>query len=134
MYGTRLTIGLVEYKLKEQGILKDSKLITVKPREIVEIGQFKVEFLRTSHSIADSAALAIHTPVGTVFHSGDFKIDFTPIGGEIADLHRFAQLGEKGVLVMLCDSTNIERPGYTMSERTVGETLTIYSEKRNSEL
>ncbi|ADV79660.1 ribonuclease J [Thermoanaerobacter brockii subsp. lactiethylicus] len=123
VYGTRLTIGLVEYKLKEQGILKDSKLITVKPREIVEIGQFKVEFLRTSHSIADSAALAIHTPVGTVFHSGDFKIDFTPIGGEIADLHRFAQLGEKGVLVMLCDSTNIERPGYTMSERTVGETF-----------
>jgi len=123
VYGTRLTIGLVEYKLKEQGILKDSKLITVKPREIVEIGQFKVEFLRTSHSIADSAALAIHTPVGTVFHSGDFKIDFTPIGGEIADLHRFAQLGGKGVLVMLCDSTNIERPGYTMSERTVGETF-----------
>ena len=123
VYGTRLTIGLVEYKLKEHGILKDSKLITVKPREIVEIGQFKVEFIRTSHSIADSAALAIHTPVGTVFHSGDYKVDFTPIGGEIPDLHRFAQLGEKGVLVMLCDSTNIERPGYTMSERTVGETF-----------
>jgi len=123
VYGTRLTLGLVENKLKEHGILKDCKLITVKPRETVELGQFKVEFIRTSHSIADSAALAIHTPVGVVFHSGDFKIDFTPIGGEIADFHRFAELGERGVLVMLCDSTNIERPGYTMSERTVGDTF-----------
>lgn len=123
VYGTHLTLGLVENKLKEHGILKDCKLVTVKTRETVDIGQFKVEFIRTSHSIADSAALAIHTPVGTVFHSGDFKIDFTPIGGEIADFHRFAELGEQGVLVMLCDSTNIERPGYTMSERTVGDTF-----------
>lgn len=123
VYGTRLTLGLVEYKLKENGLLRDSKLVTVKPRETVTFGQLKVEFIRTSHSIADSAALAIHTPVGVVFHSGDFKIDFTPIGGEVADFHRFAELGEQGVLVMMCDSTNIERPGYTMSEKTVGDTF-----------
>ncbi|MDI6604159.1 ribonuclease J [Aceticella autotrophica] len=123
IYGTRLTLGLVENKLKEYGLLRDSKLITVKPKETVKIGQFKIEFIRTTHSIADSVALAIHTPVGVIFHSGDFKIDYTPIAGEVADFHRFAELGAQGVLVMLCDSTNIERPGYTMSERTVGETF-----------
>lgn len=123
VYGTRLTIGIVETRLKEQGLLRDSKLINVNPGESVEIGNFKVEFIRTTHSIADSVALAIHTPIGVIVHTSDFKVDYTPIDGKPMDIHRFAELGRKGVLVMLADSTNIERPGYTLSEKTVGETL-----------
>ncbi|NLY42451.1 MAG: ribonuclease J [Clostridiaceae bacterium] len=123
VYGTRLTLGLVEYKLKEHGLLSDVKLETVKPGDQITLGAFKVEFIRSTHSIADSVAIALHTPVGIVVHTGDFKIDYTPIEGEMIDLARFGQLGKMGVLALLADSTNVERPGYTMSERTVGETF-----------
>jgi ribonuclease J len=123
VYGTRLTLGLVENKLKEHGILKDADLRCVKYGDVVKLGNIEVEFIRTSHSIADSAALAIKTPIGTIVHTGDFKIDYTPIDGDVADLARFAELGKEGVLLLMADSTNVERPGYTMSERTVGETF-----------
>lgn len=123
VYGTKLALGLLEYKLEEHGILSSCKLQTVNPGETIELGAFKVEFIRSTHSIADSVALAIHTPVGVVVHTSDFKVDYTPISGEPIDLPRFAELGKKGVLLLMCDSTNVERPGYTMSERTVGETF-----------
>lgn len=123
VYGTKLTLGIVETKLKEHGLLSSVELITVKPKDIVKLESSSVEFIRTSHSIADSVALAIHTPAGVILHTGDFKIDFTPIDGGVADLTRFAELGKKGVTVMMADSTNVERPGYTMSESTVGETF-----------
>ncbi|RKD34610.1 ribonuclease J [Thermohalobacter berrensis] len=122
IYGTKFTIGLVENKLQEHKI-NNVKLNVVKPGNWIKQGCFKIEFISTNHSIPDSVALAIHTPVGTVVHTGDFKIDYTPINGEIIDLHKFAELGKKGVLVLMADSTNVERPGYTMSERTVGETF-----------
>lgn len=121
VYGTRLALGLLEYKLEEHGILSGCKLETVSQGQIIDLGVFKVEFIRSTHSIADAVALAIHTPVGVVVHTSDFKIDYTPISGEAIDLPRFAELGKKGVLLLMCDSTNVERPGYTMSERTVGE-------------
>src|SRR5690606_32577553 len=98
-------------------------LNVVQHSDVIELGCFKVEFIRSTHSIADSMALAIFTPVGTVFHTGDFKIDYTPIEGEPIDLARLAELGKKGVLLLMCDSTNVERQGYTMSEKTVGETF-----------
>lgn len=123
VYGTRLTLGLVENKLKEHGLLKDVELKCVKPKDVVKFGEINVEFIKTSHSIADSVALAVFTPAGVVVHTGDFKIDYTPIDGDVIDLARFAELGREGVLLMMADSTNIERPGYTMSERTVGETF-----------
>jgi ribonuclease J len=122
VYGTKLTLGLVEYKLKEHGI-DNANLQTVKARDVVKFGSISVEFIKTSHSIADSVALAIHTPVGVLVHTSDFKVDYTPIDGEVMDLARFASLGEKGVLALMCDSTNVERPGYTMSEKTVGVTF-----------
>lgn len=122
VYGTRLTIGLVEHKLKEHDILSRSKLIRTKPGTVINAGQnFKVEFIHTNHSVADSAALAIKTPVGTVIHMGDFKIDTTPIVGDVIDLARLGQLGKEGVLALMSDSTNVERPGYAMSELSVGE-------------
>lgn len=121
VYGTRLALGLLEYKLTEHGILSNCKLQTVTQGQTIELGAFKVEFIRSNHSIADSVALAIHTPVGVVVHTSDFKVDYTPISGESIDLPRFAELGQKGVLLLMADSTNVERPGYTMSERTVGE-------------
>ena len=123
VYGTRLTLGLVENKLKEHHNLDNTCLNRVKPGGSIKLGVFTVEFIKTSHSIADSVALAIHTPVGTIVHTSDFKIDYTPIDGEVIDLARFAQLGQKGVLALLADSTNIERPGYTMSEKMVGQTF-----------
>lgn len=123
VYGTKLTLGLLVGKLKEQGIEKDSHLFTVKPRETVQIGPFKVEFIRVSHSVPDAVALAIHTPIGTIVHTGDFKVDHTPVDGEIIDFYKFAQLGERGVLVLMSDSTNVERPGFTLSEKVVGNTL-----------
>lgn len=122
VYGTRLTLGLVEIKLKEHGINKVD-LQTIKAKDMLKLGAFTIEFIKTSHSIADSVALAIHTPVGVIVHTSDFKIDYTPIDGEVIDLARFAQLGQKGVLALLADSTNVERPGYTMSEKTVGQTF-----------
>ena len=123
VYGTKLTLGLVENKLKEHGLLSTVELITIKPKDKVKIGEFEVEFIKISHSIADAVAIAIHTPVGVIVHTGDFKIDYQPIDGEKMDLHRFAELGKHGVLALLCDSTNVERPGYTRSESTVGGTF-----------
>ncbi len=123
VYGTKLTLGLLQGKLKEQRLSDDVALQTVKPRDIVQIGPFKVEFIRVSHSIPDAVAVAVHTPMGVVVHTGDFKIDQTPVDGQVTDFNRLAQLGDKGVLVLLSDSTNAERPGYTMSERVVGNTF-----------
>ena len=121
VYGTRLTLGLLEYKLEEHGLMSIVRLERTEPGETIELGAFKIEFIRSTHSIADSVALAIHTSVGTVVHTSDFKIDYTPIEGKPMDLARLAELGKKGVLLLMCDSTNVEREGYTMSERTVGE-------------
>ena len=122
VYGTRLTLGLVENKLKEHNLLSKVKLIRVKPGSVANAGgSFSVEFIRTNHSIADSVALAIKTPVGTVIHMGDFKVDTTPIVGEMIDLTRLGELGNEGVLALMSDSTNVERPGYAMSERMVGD-------------
>lgn len=121
IYGTRLTLGLVGNKLKEHGI--DGKLHTIKAGQTIKIGEFKVETIRTTHSIADAICLAIDTPAGLLFHTGDFKIDYTPVDGEPIDFRRLADLGNRGVLLMMADSTNSERKGYTASERTVGITL-----------
>jgi len=123
VFGSRLALGLLEYKLEEHGILSRSKLVPVKPGQTIELGAFKIEFINSTHSIVDTMALAIYTPVGTVVHTSDFKVDHTPISGQPIDLPRFAELGREGVLLLMCDSTNVERPGYTMSERTVGETF-----------
>jgi ribonuclease J len=123
LYGTKLTLGLVKCKLEEHGLLDTVQLETVEQGQTIELGAFKVEFIRSTHSIADSVALAIFTPIGTLVHTGDFKIDYTPIEGQPMDLARLAELGRKGVLMLMCDSTNVENEGYTMSERTVGETF-----------
>ena len=124
VYGTKLTLGIVETKLKEHALLASTELIRVKPKDIIKLDSVSVEFIKTNHSIADSVAIAIHTPLGVVLHTGDFKIDYTPIDGEMMDFARLAELGRKGVLVLMADSTNVERPGYTMTERVVGETFT----------
>lgn len=124
IYGTRLTLGLVENKLAEHNILSDCSLNIVKAGDTVKIDKLSVEFIRTSHSIADACALAIHTPFGTIIHTGDFKIDYTPIDGEVINLERFAKLGSQKVLLLMADSTNAERKGYTMSEKVIGENLT----------
>lgn len=123
VYGTRLTLGLVEGKLKEHGILSQCSLNVVKPRENVKMGCMSVEFIRVNHSIPDACGFAIHTPAGVIIHTGDFKVDYTPIEGGIIDLARFGELGNKGVLALLSESTNAERPGYTMSERIVGNSF-----------
>ena len=123
VYGTRLTLGLVEGKLKEHGLLGTVKLNVVTPRQTVKLGCMAVEFIRVNHSIPDAVGMAIHTPAGVLIHTGDFKVDYTPIEGCIIDLPRFAELGNKGVLALMADSTNAERPGYTMSERKVGESF-----------
>lgn len=120
VYGTRLTIGLVQNKLKEHGLDRIVKLHSVLPGNVLKLGEFRVEFIRSNHSIPDAAAIAFHTPVGIVLHTGDFKIDSTPIEGKMIDLKRIGELGKKGVLALMQDSTNAERPGYTMSESTVG--------------
>ena len=123
IYCTRLTAGLIKLKLEEHGLLKSTKLITVEAGEMVRVGKFYVEFIHVNHSIADSVAFAIHTDMGVVVHTGDFKIDPTPIDGAVIDLGRFGELGREGVLALLADSTNVERPGYTMSEKAVGRTF-----------
>ena len=123
IYCTRFTAGLIKLKLEEHNLTKTTKLITVEPGKSVRAGKFTVEFIHVNHSIADSVAFAIHTKMGTVVHTGDFKIDYTPIDDHKIDLGRFAELGNEGVLALLADSTNIERPGYTMSERAVGKTF-----------
>ena len=123
IYATRMTAGLVKLKLEEHRLLDKCKLFTCEPGEVVKAGRFSVEFIHVNHSIADAVAFAIKTPVGLCVHTGDFKIDSTPIDGEVIDLARFGALGKEGVLALLADSTNVERPGYTMSERTVGKTF-----------
>ncbi|MBR3503117.1 MAG: ribonuclease J [Clostridia bacterium] len=128
VYGTRLTLALVDHKLKEHRV-NGIELHVTMPGETVEIGAFKVEFIHVNHSITGAVALAIHTPAGIIVHTGDFKVDYTPIDDHTTDLGRLAQLGCEGVLALLCDSTNIERPGYTMSERKVGETFNTYFQK-----
>ena len=132
VYATRLTMALIEKKLEEHELMDVVQRHIVAYGDILKLGEFKVEIIRTNHSIADSAALAITTKVGTIVHSGDFKIDYTPVFGDIADLQRFGELGKKGVLALLCDSTNAIRPGFTMSEKTVGRTFdTIFAENVN---
>lgn len=123
VYATRLTIGLIEGKLKEQGILNQVKLNVVEPKKTVKMGCMAVEFIKVNHSIPDAVGMAIHTPAGIIVHTGDFKVDYSPIDGKIIDLARFGELGSKGVLALMADSTNAERPGYTHSERTVGESF-----------
>lgn len=123
VYGTKLTLGLLQGKLKEHNILNTVKLNCIKPRDNLKIGPFDIEFIRVSHSIPDAVAIAIHTPLGTILHTGDFKLDQTPVDGEVIDYYKLAQLGEKGVLVLMSDSTNVERPGFTLSEKVVGQTL-----------
>ncbi|MGE5577686.1 MAG: ribonuclease J [Syntrophothermus sp.] len=123
VYGTRLTLGLVEGKMEEVSPEVTVNFQTVKAGDRIKVGVFGIEFLRVSHSIPDVVALAIQTPYGYVIHSSDFKIDLTPIDGEVTDFHRFADYGDRGVLVLLSDSTNAERPGYTLSERVVGQTF-----------
>ncbi len=135
VYGTKLTIGLIENKLKEHNLLKSTKRKVVKHGQTITLGDFKVEFIKTNHSIADAAALAIFTPAGVIVHTGDFKIDYTPVFGDAFDLQRFAELGKKGVLALLSDSTNAIRPGFTASERTVGKTFdAIFAEHKNNRI
>ena len=119
VYGTKLTLGILEGRLKENNV-DSSSLVPVKPGDLIHIGCFKVGFVNVSHSIADAVALYIKTPLGTIVHTGDFKLDPTPVDGKVTDFHKFAELGDQGVLVMLADSTNAERPGHTLSEKTVG--------------
>ncbi|HHU74854.1 MAG TPA: ribonuclease J [Clostridiales bacterium] len=129
VYGTKLTMGIIENKLKEHNLLKGTKRKVIKYGQSINLGCFRIEFIRTNHSIQDAAALAIYTPAGIIFHTGDFKVDFTPVYGNPIDLQRIGEIGKKGVLALLCDSTNVERPGYTMSERTVGKTFdSIFSD------
>ena len=123
IYATKLTIGIIDHKLEEHGMLKTVKRKVVKYGQHINLGCFRVEFIRTNHSIQDAAALAIYSPAGIVVHTGDFKVDYTPVFGDAIDLARFGEIGKKGVLALLCDSTNAERPGFTQSERSVGKTL-----------
>lgn len=123
IYATKLTLGIIENKLKEHNLSKAVKKKVVKYGQTINLGCFRIEFIRVNHSIADAAALAIYTPVGCVVHTGDFKVDYTPVFGETIDVQRLGEIGKKGVLALLCDSTNVLRPGFTMSERTVGKTL-----------
>ena len=135
IYATRLTMGLIESKLKEHNMLREVKRKVVRYGQSVTLGDFRVEFIRTNHSIADAAALAIFSPAGNLVHTGDFKVDYTPVNGEPIDLQRFAELGKKGVLALMCDSTNALRPGFTMSERTVGSTFDkIFNDNKNSRI
>ena len=135
VYATKLTMGLIENKLKEHVMPKPVKRKVVKYGQSINLGCFRVEFIRTNHSISDAAALAIFSPVGTVVHTGDFKVDFTPVSGETIDLERFGELGKKGVLALMADSTNVQKPGYTMSEQTVGKVFdTIFEENEKSRI
>ena len=135
VYGTRLTIALIENKLREHELLDITKRHTVQFSDVIDFGDISVEFIRTNHSIADAAALAIHTPAGCIVHTGDFKVDYTPVYGDPIDLTRFAELGKEGVLALLCDSTNAERPGITNSERTVGKTFdSIFADNKDSRI
>ncbi len=135
VYGTKLTVALIENKLKEHNLLRTTKRKVVKHGQSIILGCFRIEFVKTNHSIADASALAVFTPAGILLHTGDFKIDYTPVFGEPADLQRFAELGKKGVLALMCDSTNAIRPGFTPSERTVGRTFDgIFSEHKTNRI
>ncbi len=135
VYATRLTMGLIENKLKEHNLVNNVKRKVVKFGQSINLGQFRVEFIKTNHSIVDAAALAIYSPAGIVVHTGDFKVDYTPVFGDAIDLQRFAELGKKGVLALMCDSTNAERPGFTASERTVGKTFdALFQEHKNTRI
>ncbi len=135
VYATRLTMGIIENKLKEHNLMKGTKRKVVKFGQSINLGQFRVEYIKTNHSIVDAAALAIYSPAGTVVHTGDFKVDYTPVFGDAIDLTRFAEIGKKGVLALMCESTNAERPGFTPSERTVGKTFdTLFEEHKNTRI
>ena len=135
VYGTRLTLGIIERKLEEHGMLETTTRKVVSFGQTITLGEFHVEFIRTNHSISDAAALAIYTPQGILVHTGDFKVDYTPIYGDAIDLQRFGELGKKGVLVLMCDSTNAERPGFTPSESTGGQTFNnIFEANRNKRI
>ena len=135
IYATKLTMGIIENKLKEHELLNGTKRKIIKFGDSVNLGAFRVEFIKTNHSIVDAAALAIYSPAGIVVHTGDFKVDYTPVFGDAIDLQRFAELGKKGVLALMCDSTNAERPGFTQSERTVGRTFdTLFNEHKDTRI
>ena len=135
VYATKLTTAIIESKLKEHNIINETKRKVVKYGQSINLGDFRVEFIRTNHSIADAAALAIYTPAGVIVHTGDFKVDYTPVFGDPIDLQRLGEIGKKGVLALMCDSTNVLRPGFTMSESTVGKTFdNIFNENEKSRL
>ena len=135
IYATKLTMGIIENKLKEHELEKSTKRKVVKFGQSINLGQFRIEFIKTNHSIVDAAALAIYSPAGTVIHTGDFKVDYTPVFGDAIDLQRFAEIGKKGVLALMCDSTNAERPGFTQSEKTVGKTFdTLFADHKNTRI
>ncbi|MGN0412077.1 MAG: ribonuclease J [Lachnospiraceae bacterium] len=135
IYATRLTMGIIEHKLEEHNLIGNIKRKVVKFGQSINLGVFRIEFIKTNHSIVDAAALAIYSPVGTVVHTGDFKVDYTPVFGDAIDLQRFAELGKKGVLALMCDSTNAERPGFTPSEKTLGPTFDhIFEEHKNTRI
>ncbi len=135
IYATQLTIALIDGKLKEHNLQKSVKKKVVKYGQSINLGVFRIEFIKTNHSIADASALAIYSPAGIVVHTGDFKVDYTPVFGDAIDLQRFAELGKKGVLAMMCDSTNAERPGFTNSEKTVGKTFdSIFADHKSTRI
>lgn len=135
IYATKLTMGLIDNKLREHNLLKTVKRKVVRHGQTINLGCFRIEFIRSNHSIADSSGLAIYTPAGILVHTGDFKVDFTPVFGETIDLQRYAELGKKGVLALMADSTNVERPGFTPSEKKVGRTFDmLFSENKSSRL
>ena len=135
VYATKLTMGIIENKLREHELMNTTKRKVVKFGQSINLGQFRIEFIKTNHSIVDAAALAIYSPAGIVVHTGDFKVDYTPVFGDAIDLQRFAEIGKKGVLALMCDSTNAERPGFTPSEKTVGKTFdTLFSEHSDTRI
>ncbi|MDD3413029.1 MAG: ribonuclease J [Lachnospiraceae bacterium] len=135
IYATKLTVGLIDHKLKEHDLLKGTKRKIIKHGQSINLGQFRIEFIKTNHSIADASALAIFSPAGTIVHTGDFKVDYTPVFGDTIDLQRFGEIGKKGVLALMCDSTNAERPGFTNSEKTVGKAFdNIFAEHKNTRI
>lgn len=135
IYATKLTVGLIDNKLKEHDLLKGTKRKIIKHGQSINLGQFRIEFIKTNHSIADASALAIFSPAGTIVHTGDFKVDYTPVFGDTIDLQRFGEIGKKGVLALMCDSTNAERPGFTNSEKTVGKAFdNIFAEHKNTRI
>ena len=132
LYATKLTMGLIERKLTEHNLMRGTKRKVVRPGQSINLGEFRIEFIKTNHSIQDAVALAIYSPAGIVVHTGDFKVDYTPVFGDAIDLQRFAEIGKKGVLALMCDSTNAERPGFTASERTVGHTIdNLFAENKD---